>query len=269
VPVTNSSPDDVVAHEGASGRSQVEQSLAREAVRLLAAAAQRDVPMRLLGGMGIRLRLGERLERCFQRTIDDLDFIAPRRSSHAVEALLAECGWEPERRFNALNGARRLLFHDPESEHKIDVFVEVFEMCHTLPLAERISVHQDTLPAAELLMTKLQVVSLNPKDRSDLYALLDGCEVAEHDDGAINMNRVAQLTAADWGLHHTFELNFTRLRDGLAESSLAPEQQVRIERRIGVLASAIERTPKSRSWRMRARVGERKRWYEEPEEVDR
>ena len=225
--------------------------------------------MRLLGGMGIRLRLGERMDPRFQRTIEDLDFITLRRSGQAVEVFLAESGWEPERRFNALNGARRLLFHDPGSEHKIDVFVEVFEMCHTLPLAERMTVHQDTLPAAELLMTKLQVVSLNPKDRSDLYALLHACEVAEHDDGAINVSRIAELASADWGLHHTFELNFARLREGLGESSLASEQQVRIARHIGLLENAIERSPKSRGWRMRARVGERKRWYEEPEEVER
>lgn len=225
--------------------------------------------MRLLGGMGIRLRLGERMDARFHREIEDLDFITPRRSASAVEQLLGDCGWAPEARFNALNGSRRLLFNDPTSEHKIDVFVEVFEMCHALPLVERIAVHEDTLPAAELLMSKLQVVSLNAKDRSDLYGLLHGCEVADHDDGAINAARVAELAGADWGLQHTFELNLARLHDGLQETGLTPEQQARIERHLGVLQSALEQAPKSRGWRMRARIGERKRWYEEPEEVDR
>jgi len=38
---------------------------------------------------------------------------------------------------------------------------------------------------------------------------------------------------------------------------------------IGDLSRAVDEAPKSRGWKMRSRVGERRRWYEEPEEVDR
>jgi hypothetical protein len=37
--------------------------------------------------------------------------------------------------------------------------------------------------------------------------------------------------------------------------------------RLARLLERIESGPKSRGWRMRAKVGERKRWYELPEEV--
>jgi hypothetical protein len=30
----------------------------------------------------------------------------------------------------------------------------------------------------------------------------------------------------------------------------------------------IEEAPKSRAWKLRAKIGERKRWYDLPEEVD-
>ena len=33
------------------------------------------------------------------------------------------------------------------------------------------------------------------------------------------------------------------------------------------LSEAAESAPKSRRWKMRARIGERKRWYEVPEET--
>lgn len=224
--------------------------------------------MRLLGGMGIRVLLGDRMDPRFDREIADLDFLTTRRASRAVEQLLEDAGWDPERQFNALNGARRLLFADPGSGHKIDVFVETFQMCHTLPLAERLTAREETLPAAELAMTKLQIVSLNSKDRGDLYALLHALEVRDDDD-AINAARIAELTSGDWGLHHTFELNFERLRDGLAESPLAADEQAVVRSRIDALQQATEAAPKSRGWRMRARVGERKVWYDEPEEVDR
>jgi hypothetical protein len=244
-------------------------SLEDEARRLLSEAARSDVPMRLLGGMGIRVLLGERMDPRFDREIADLDFLTSRRAARAVENLLESAGWQPERQFNALNGARRLLFEDEGSGHKIDVFVETFEMCHALPLAQRLTVRHDTLPAAELAMTKLQIVSLNAKDRGDLYSLLHGLPLAEHDADAINIARIAELTRTDWGLHHTFELNFERLHAGLSESPLTADEQEAVAARITALAGAVEQAPKSRGWRMRARIGERKTWYDEPEEVDR
>lgn len=275
----------------------IRASLQDEARRLLAAAAAEGVPLRLLGGMGIRLLLGERLDPHFQREVEDLDFITTRRAGAAVERLLAAQGWAPVRHFNAVNGRARLLFGEPAGERRIDVFVGSFRMCHELPLAERLEVCEETLPAAELLLTKLQIVALNAKDRGDLYALLLGCAVAE-DDGesrgalggaslqqqargggpaagerpagpAINAPRIAALAAEDWGLYHTLELNFLRLREGLMDTGLDASHRERIEARIAALGAALQRAPKSRGWRLRARVGERRRWYEDPEEIAR
>ncbi len=251
------------------GQAQTESSLTQEARRLLAAAEGQQVPMRLLGGMGIRLLLGDRMDPRLQRQIDDLDFITTRRGSREVERLLTQHGWVPEERFNALNGHRRLLFHMPGAQHKVDVFVESFEMCHVLPLAERMQVHPQTLPAAELAMTKLQIVAINAKDMGDLYALFDALEVADHDEGAINAARITQLTGADWGLHHTFELNLTRLIESVGSAGLGQESTARIRGRLEDLQRALQSAEKSRAWRLRARIGERKRWYEEPEEVER
>lgn len=273
---TSSSPDEsrAVSAEGSAatdvaGTAGDVEALLAEAKRLLGAAQSEEVPMRLLGGMAIRLLLGERMDARFHRKIDDLDFITTRKAARSVERLLEEHGWEPERRFNALNGSRRLLFAGPEGVHKVDVFVESFEMCHSLPLSERLDVHPHTLPAAELAMSKLQIVTLNEKDRNDLYALLSALEVATHDEGAINAQRISELTGSDWGLHHTFELNLERLAEQIEHAQLPPQSAANVSRRIEALQQALEQAPKSRGWRMRAKIGERKRWYEEPEEVDR
>jgi hypothetical protein len=258
-------------------------SLHEQARRLLAAADAEGVPLGLIGGMGIALLLGERLEPMLRRAISDLDFVTTRRAGHVVERLLAAQGWEPEARFNALNGARRLLFRAPGGERRVDVFVGDFQMCHRLPLVERLRDGGEVLPAADLVLTKLQIVALNAKDRGDLYALLLACEVAEEDGGgsvgasgdrsagapAIDARRIAALAGADWGLHHTLELNLARLRAGLAETDLGPPRRELVERRIAELADLLERAPKSRAWRLRARIGERRRWYEEPEEIAR
>lgn len=251
----------------------IRKSLQDEAGRLLAAADASATALGLIGGMGIRVLLGERIDQALRRPVSDLDFLTTRRAAPAVEGLLEAHGWEPQKRFNALNGSRRLLFEEPLGEHRVDVFVGGFQMCHSLPLVERLQGRGVVLPAADLALTKLQIVALNAKDCGDLYALLLACEIADDDlrDGgpAIDAQRIASLTSVDWGLHHTVELNLTRLLDGLPETSLSTAQQELLGRRVAALANAIERAPKSRAWRLRSRIGERRRWYEEPEEVAR
>jgi hypothetical protein len=37
--------------------------------------------------------------------------------------------------------------------------------------------------------------------------------------------------------------------------------------RIDEVLERVEREPKSRGWKLRAKIGERRRWYELPEEV--
>lgn len=251
------------------GQAEIEDSLLAEADRLLQAAQREQVSMRLLGGMGVRMLLGERMHPRFVREIEDLDFITTRKESRQLERLLEREGWRPLTRFNALHGHRRLLFEDPHADRKLDVFVERFEMCHTLPLTQRLKVQERTLPAAELMMTKLQIVKVNAKDQLDLYALLHALEVADHDRDAINRARITELTGADWGLHHTFELNLQGLLSALQSAGLHEQDAARIAGRIQTLQQALHDAKKSRAWRIRARVGERKRWYEEPEEVGR
>jgi hypothetical protein len=42
-----------------------------------------------------------------------------------------------------------------------------------------------------------------------------------------------------------------------------------VESRLDRLWERIDHEPKSRGWRLRDRIGDRKRWYDEPEEVAR
>jgi hypothetical protein len=243
--------------------------LVEEGRELVAEAQDRGVAARLLGGVGIRLLLGERLDPAWERPHADLDLVIRRRDGRAFEELVAERGWEPARELNALNGARRLLFHDPDGPAQVDVFVEAFEMCHTLPLAQALDRPGPSLPATELLMTKLQIVELNAKDRGDLYALLHGADLGEGDHQTIEPARLAALTASDWGLHHTFELNLRRLADGVAGGAVPAAHAERLTAAIEALLAAMDAAPKTRGWKLRARIGERKQWYTDPEEVER
>jgi hypothetical protein len=252
----------------------IEPDINAEAQRLLAEIERAGLAARLIGGMAIRLLAADRLPAAFERPIQDLDFILAKRDRPGFNALLIDEGYAPQERFNALHGARRLLYDDPAHGRQIDVFVDSFSMCHELPLAEQIPVRPHTLPAADILMTKLQIVQLNEKDQRDLFALLCTHTVSAASggtggDGEIDVGRIAALTSNDWGLQHTFELNLDRLRTALVEQPLASDESAAVGERIDTLARALEDAPKTRKWKLRAKVGERKRWYEEPEEVDR
>lgn len=250
---------------------EMQQDLGAEAERILDACESSGIEARLLGGLAIQLALGDRINPAFVRTSDDIDLITSRKHSSEFEALLEELGWAPERQFNALNGARRLLFRDPnDPERKIDGFIDSFEMCHKLPLVGRFGIRDRVLSPADMLLTKLQIIELNRKDRNDSYALLLGFPVAPEDGPeVISSTWIADLLSGDWGLSHTFDLNLARLAAGAPETGLPPADLMTIEDRIATLKETIEAAPKSRGWKMRARIGERKKWYEEPEEIDR
>ena len=251
-----------------------EPDLAGEALRLLSAAEAEGITTRLIGGMAIRLISGERLDPAFAREIADLDFIVGRKGGLNLGELLAASGYEPDVEFNALNGARRMLFWDRSHGRQVDVFVGSFEMCHALPLADRLEQRPHTLPAAELLMTKLQIVELTAKDRGDAFALLHAHEVSDSDrdakgEEAINVSVISSLTSRDWGLQRTFEINFERLSESVGDLRIETSGKVLISERIERLRAEIEAAPKSRKWKLRDRIGDRKQWYETPEEVDR
>lgn len=244
-----------------------EADVVREGERLLALAAGAELVLRLLGGVAIRLRAPELLPPVLQRTFRDLDFAAARGTSARLSRLFESEGYEPHTAFNTLHGKRRLIFFDTAHDRHADIFVGEFSMCHEIPIAERLDLEPRTLPLAELLLTKLQIVELNEKDVRDTFALFHGHDVGEEDGKVVNAGRIARLCASDWGLWRTITANLATCREHIPHYGLDPGDRVLIAGRIGALIERIEREPKSRAWRLRAKIGERVRWYELPEEV--
>jgi hypothetical protein len=238
-----------------------------EGRRLNDLAEAEGVAVRLLGGVAIRLR-GPQLPAAFERAYGDLDWATSRGGSAVAQRFFADAGYAPEVAFNALNGKDRLLFHDEVNGRQLDVFVGSFRMCHEIPIHARLEQDPVTLPLAELLMTKLQIVELNHKDIGDGLALLHGHEIGDEDGDVINASHIAALCAGDWGLWRTLTRSLQTCRDHLGSFDLAPEDSGLIAARLDALERHIEEREKSRKWRLRARIGERKRWYELPEEVD-
>ena len=62
-------------------------------------------------------------------------------------------------------------------------------------------------------------------------------------------------------------LNFGRARERLVAAAVDAQAAEQITAGIDALAAALDAEPKSRRWRLRARMGERVRWYDEPDEI--
>ena len=225
------------------------------------------MPLRLLGGVAIRLRAGGGLPAAFAREYRDLDFVTVKRGAGPVTAFFRAEGYEPHVAFNALQGNERLLFFDNEHDRQVDVFVGQFSMSHRIPFEGRVDLEPGTVPLAELLLTKLQIAQLNEKDVRDALALFHSHPVGEDDGDYVNARRVAELCAADWGLWRTFTANLDTCCDLAGDYDLSEAERKEILARILALAEVVEREPKTRAWRLRAKIGDRKRWYELPEEV--
>jgi hypothetical protein len=235
-----------------------------EGTRVLEAAAAENVPLRLLGGVGVRLRHPGAFPAACDREYKDLDFATTKKKTGAAQTLLRDLGYVPHTAFNALNAKERLLFFDDAHGRQVDVFVGSFRMSHEIPLEARLEIDPVTVPLAELLLTKLQIVQVNEKDVRDTVAMLVAHDVGDADGDTLNAARVAELCAQDWGLWRTITKNLEAVGEHLDQYEVDREVAAR---RLAELQRRIEEEPKSRGWRMRAKIGERKRWYELPEEV--
>jgi hypothetical protein len=144
-------------------------------------------------------------------------------------------------------------------------------MCHVLDFSDRIDRMPHTLDVTDLLLSKLQIVEMNRKDLQDILYLLAGFEVRDGDEPtAVGLARFSHLVGNDWGWWRTVTNNLNTILaldagelEGLVPITGPhdPIEQARSLRR------HAEEIPKSIRWRIRARVGERVRWYDLPEEV--
>jgi hypothetical protein len=264
---------------GSGGSPRTSDNALADALRIVELAEERGLVVRMMGGLAFRAaapgwpRNG--------RPDCDIDLATRARDRKALTEILEGLGFVGDRQHNALFGHKQLYFVDPSRQLSLDVLVDRFDMCHACDLADRLSATSPTLPLAELLLSKLQVVRINRKDVLDALILLSEHQLAE-DDGAreasdpaaaINIRRIVELTSSDWGWWRTVTGNLDKLASFL-ETDLQPGEletgrPYRLDpaTQVRALRAAIDEAPKSSRWKLRARLGDRVAWYKLPEEV--
>jgi hypothetical protein len=238
-----------------------------EAQAMVGDIAAGGATARILGGIAVRLRCPDATAMApLARSYSDLDLATNRRSANTVAGALIQHGYEPDRVFNAAHGRTRQLFRGDGNAH-IDVFINTFAMCHMLDLEARLDIDRETVPLADLLLTKLQIAQLNEKDVTDVLALLLEHDLTQ-DDAGLNVNYIVNLLSGDWGWWRTVTANLAAMPKHLPTIGLDRTSKTRVMAQHERLSRAIAESRKSARWRMRARIGDRVPWRDEPEEVN-
>jgi hypothetical protein len=270
----------MTASAGVEGDARTLADPLAEALRVVEVAAARVLLVRLMGGMAIRAHAPDWTART-RRTEVDLDFVTTSHDRAAFFQLLEAEGYTPDRQHNALFGRKQGYFVDVPRKRPVDVLVDTLELCHRLDFSDRLALSTPTLPVADLLLSKLQVVKINRKDVLDALVLLaehplrddDGARTSTEGEGAINLRRIVSITSNDWGWWRTVTGNLDKLAQylelELQDGDLDVGRPIRHDpaAQVSALRNEIDAAPKGARWRLRARVGDRVSWYAEPEEM--
>jgi len=253
-----------------------------EALRIVDLADERGLQVRLMGGMAVRAHAPDWPHRT-RRVEVDLDFATRAKDRPAFFKLLEEAGYTADKRHNALFGGAQGYFVDVPRRRPVDVLVDKLEMCHRIDFGDRLGTSRPTLPLAELLLSKLQIVKINRKDVLDALILLaehplakdDGAADSDLGLGTISLDRIFRYTSNDWGWWRTVTGNLAVLEQFIGTELVPEDLDLGVDRpvrfqpgpQVVALRQAIDDAPKSTRWKLRARVGERASWHAEPEEV--
>lgn len=241
-----------------------------EVKRISEAAKQSGLMLRLLGSLAFQTHCPEFgfLQAKLGRTYTDIDFAGYVRQARQIGAMLASLGYDEDREIFVVTEGSRAIFEHPASSLHVDVFYEKLDFCHVIRWNGRLEADWPTIPLAEMLLEKMQIVKINEKDLIDTIMLLLEHPLGEIDAGTINMAHTARLCAADWGLWRTTTMNLAKVKQ-MAQTypQLSPDQKDRVAAQVDNALAWLEDEPKPLAWRLRARVGDRIKWYKDVDEV--
>lgn len=234
-------------------------------------AKKRDVTLRLLGAIAFRSHCPKYkfMQYSLGRVLTDIDFASLSREAPKVQRLFHDLGCSENEMVMRLFGRERRIFYYADSKIHSDVFFDKLRFCHDIDLSRRLNVDYPTISVADLLLEKLQIVEINEKDLIDSMMLFCEHPVAETDEETINSSYISDLCSRDWGLWRTVTGNLSKLKGFLPHYLNVDTDRQRALEGINCLENAIDSKEKSLPWRLRAKVGEKKKWYREVEEVDR
>ena len=264
-----------------------EKELVEEALRIADEARRGGITLRIMGGIAVRIhthhfsKLYERLTppRGEGGQLRDIDMVTYRSQSGEAHKLFVELGYRPDKLVMAYFGESRFMYHHPENLYNIDLFFERLRFSHEINLGSRgkvgrLELDYPTLTLADLILGKLQIHEINEKDIRDLTVLLREHHLENNDvEDSISLGRIASPLAQDWGFWYDARSNLETVAKSaeryLRDDLLEKEDFDDITEKVKMILSYIDEAPKSRDWLKRDSEGDRKKWWEDVEELVR
>ncbi len=254
---------------GEQGRAERDK-FENELKRIIKASEEKGILLRVIGSLAFQMHCPQfgYLQAAMGRAYTDIDFAAYGRQTKQIQGLLTSLGYKENREVFIVSEGERSIYEKSNIGLHLDVFYEKLDFCHTIFWKDRLETDSPTIPLAELLLEKMQIVQINEKDVIDTIMLLLEHPLGDVDKETINLKRVAMLCAADWGLWRTTTMNLEKVR-ALAHGypQLTDEQKAKVEQQVKDALARLDAEPKSMGWKLRARVGDRVKWYKEVDEV--
>lgn len=254
--------------------AELSLAVAREERRIREAVAAQSIVLKLAGSFAVRERCpsnGYLLTALGRRPFRDIDYVGywsqRRQIAELFESL--EYTLDPVVRQSQEWGIKRFTYNRRDGL-KVDIFLDELVMAHTIPFKGRLGGHLLTISIVDLLLSKLQIHEITLNDLIDMTVLLAEYDLEPQDDNGLDAAYLCSIMANDWGFYYTTLENLRKLEEALGRFVALPNDvRSRVTSRVEALRTRIEAEPKSRRWRLRAKVGPRMRWYEEVSEVDR
>lgn len=268
----------------------------REAQEIVEKAKQEGIILRILGGLSIAIHCQEhrefakRLGRIGTGIIEgqeysDIDYVSYRNCRDKIKELFDKIGYAKRRATLSTAASERQIYYHPKGWFYVDVFFDKLLVAnHPIDFKGRLELDYPTITVTDMLLEKLQMwEAFSLKDLKDCLLLLKAHDVKEKSEKEIiDASYIAKQLAQDWGFWYTVTTNLKKLKKFTSEiDKLGPEIQIdpkQIEKedkneivgKIEALLERIEKEPKPFGWKMRAKVGIKKKWYnpvERPETV--
>ncbi len=215
----------------------------------------------------------------------DIDLVSVVDKKPTIEKLFLELGFTKDKRFDTVPGIKRSIFYS--GEIKIDIFYDGFDFNHFIDLTispanisdnipksnnKRIDTAGVTIPPTELLLQKLQIVRPGQKDLIGAWWILNENEITNetntHSDSRIILPHISFYTSRQWGFYKTVLQNLKNL-EVLINTVVANNHSGsdKVTKKIESIIDTLQNSPKSLSWKTRALLGSKVKWYNEVDEI--
>ncbi len=211
-----------------------------EALKLVSEAEKAGALFRLVGGLAIRLHIQDHdLEDLYKKLkrlgdkgeITDIDGAISYKHMKKMDKFMSKLGYLKRKPTLSTAASQRRMYIHPKNWWFIDCFYGKIKFNHDIEIDhKRLKFDSPTLPLAELLLGKMQIVNMNYKDVVDSIMLLLAHEVGtSNDKEIINIEYIGKeyfrKGAFAWGFYYTVTTNLKYIKASLDDFEELSENQ--------------------------------------------